>query len=141
MCSENDFKEVCTVSILAKRLRLSRSRFYQLQKMGIFPYPVYCIRTRRPLYPEALQQACLAIRKAGIGHNGKPVAFNRRQKTIIKHNGESEFKPIANTLKKMGLNVTYAQVKKAILTLYPDGLDEQTEPGKAIRDVYRFLSQ
>lgn len=141
MCSENDFKEVCTVSILAKRLRLSRSRFYQLQKMGIFPYPVYCIRTRRPLYPEALQQACLAIRKTGIGHNGKPVAFNRRKKGKTKHNSESELKPIAKTLKKMGLNVTHAQVKEAILTLYPDGLNEQAEPGRIIRNVYRFLSQ
>lgn len=141
MCSENDFKQVCTVSTLAKRLRLSRSRFYQLQKMGIFPYPVYCIRTRRPLYPEALQQACLAIRKAGIGDNGKPVAFNHRKKINTKRNSESELNPIAKTLEKMGLNVTRAQVRKAILTLYPDGLDEQAEPGKIIRDVYRFLNQ
>jgi len=141
MSSEDDFKQVCTVSMLAKRLGLSRSRFYQLQKRGIFPYPVYCIRTRRPLYPMTLQQACLAIRKAGIGHNGKPVAFNRRQKAKTKSNGEKAYKSIAETLKKMGLNVTLAQVKKAILTLYPKGLDEQTEPGIAIRDVYRFLSQ
>lgn len=41
----------------------------------------------------------------------------------------------------MGLNVIHAQVKKAILTLHFEGLDEQTEPGIAIRDVYRFLSQ
>jgi len=141
MSSEYDFKQVCTVSILAKRLGLSRSRFYQLQKRGVFPHPVYCIRTRRPLYPEALQQACLAIRKAGIGHNGMPVVFNRRRKAKTKRDGAIAYMPIAKTLKKMGLKVTHAQVKKGILTLYPEGLDEQAEPGKVIRDVYRLLSQ
>ena len=50
MLSNNDLKAVCTVTELAKKLDLSRARFYQLLKMGIFPKPAYCIRTRRPIY-------------------------------------------------------------------------------------------
>ena len=54
MLSNNDFKAVCSVTELAKNLDMSRARFYQLQKLGVFPEPVYCIRTKRPFYPLVL---------------------------------------------------------------------------------------
>ena len=60
-----DLNAVCSVTELAKTLGLSRARFYQLQKMGIFPMPIYCIRTRRPFYTPDLRQICVDIRKTG----------------------------------------------------------------------------
>ncbi len=53
---DNDLKAVCSVTELTKKLGLSRARFYQLQKMGVFPMPIYCTRTIRPFYPLELQQ-------------------------------------------------------------------------------------
>jgi len=76
MTSDYDLKTVCSVSELAKKLDLSRARFYQLQKKGVFPVPVYCTRTKRPFYSSALQQKCINIRKTGIGFDGRPVIFN-----------------------------------------------------------------
>ena len=46
MLPDYDLKAVCSVTALAKKLGLSRARFYQLQKMGVFCAPVYCTRTR-----------------------------------------------------------------------------------------------
>ena len=55
MLPNDDFKAVCSVTELAKKLDLSRARFYQLQKVCVFPEPVYCIRTKRPFYPMDIQ--------------------------------------------------------------------------------------
>ena len=75
MLSNNDFKAVCSVTELAKNLDMSRARFYQLQKVGVFPEPVYCVYTKRPFYTMGLQEKCLEIRETGIGHNGRPIIF------------------------------------------------------------------
>jgi len=32
---DHDLKAVCSVTALAEKLRLSRARFYQLQKLGV----------------------------------------------------------------------------------------------------------
>jgi hypothetical protein len=76
MLQENDLKAVCSVTALAKKLNLSRARFYQLQKKGVFPTPIYCTRTQRPFYPSHLQQKCMDIHKTGIGLDGRPIFFN-----------------------------------------------------------------
>jgi len=80
MLSNNELKAVCSVTEMAGKLGLSRARFYQLQKTGVFPAPVYCVRTKRPLYPLDLQQECLDTRKTGIGHNGQPIVLTLHEK-------------------------------------------------------------
>ena len=45
----NETKAIVTVSEMARMCGLSRARFYQLQKAGIFPSPVYDVSTRRPI--------------------------------------------------------------------------------------------
>jgi hypothetical protein len=54
-------KAVVTVSEMARMVGLSRARFYQLVEAGVFPPPVYCVSTRRPMYVEELQTICLTV--------------------------------------------------------------------------------
>lgn len=74
--AKHDRVAVCSVSEMARRLGLSRARFYQLVKSGVFPPPLRS-GTRRPSYPCDLQEQCLAIRETRVGFNGLPVLFDR----------------------------------------------------------------
>lgn len=75
-----------SVTDLAARCRLSRSRFHALVLAGVFPPPV---RTpgRRPHYPTELIRQCLDIRRTGVGANGGVVMFNTRNVTKITRRG------------------------------------------------------
>ena len=73
--SSENLKAVCSVSEMAQLVGLSRSRFYQLQKQGVFPHPLYDIATKRPFYPQHLQKRCLEIRNTGIGDNSQRILF------------------------------------------------------------------
>ena len=144
MLSDNDLKAVCSVTELAKKLGLSRARFYQLQKMGVFPKPVYCIRTKRPFYPLDLQQKCIDIRKTGIGHNGQLILFYTSRKNKFRKSpsqSDRKYEELTDVLSKMGLNVTCKKVKNAINVLYPGGLAQCPDEGMVIRDLFRYFKQ
>ena len=139
--SDNHIKAICTVTELAKKLSLSRARFYQLQKMGVFPGPVYCIRTKRPFYPLELQQKCLAIRKTGIGHNGQFAIFYRMRKDKpVKPQSQpnTRYEQFANTLRQFGLKIAVSEVKNAVNTLYPQGTADN-DGGAIIKEVFRYF--
>ena len=148
LLSENELKAVCSVTELAGILGFSRTRFYQLQKMGVFPMPVFCIRTRRPFYPLELQKKCIEIRKTGIAYNGQPVLFygerNNRNKNSVRlsesENGSNKYEELTDTLKRMGLNVSWKAVEDAIDALFPEGLQQHSDEGQAVRDLFRYLS-
>jgi hypothetical protein len=144
MLSNNDFKAVCSVTELAKNLDMSRARFYQLQKVGVFPEPVYCIRTKRPFYPMDLQQKCLEIRRTGIGCNGRPIIFYSKRSGVPnkpQDNHGQEYKELAGTLKQMGLNVTTGKVKDAVKVLRPEMSEHPSIDGTIIRDLFRYFRQ
>ncbi|RKY10514.1 MAG: hypothetical protein DRP56_00795 [Planctomycetota bacterium] len=143
MLMNNDFKAVCSVTELAKNLDMSRARFYQLQKMGVFPEPVYCIRTKRPFYPLDLQQRCIEIRKTGIGHNGQPIIFYRRRKNKpVKPQNQlnADHKQLVDTLRQLGLKITASEVKSAVSTLYPQGTVDH-DGGAIVRGLFRHFRQ
>ena len=143
MLLDNDLKAVCTVTELAKKLSLSRARFYQLQNTGIFPRPIYCTRTKRPFYPLNLQQKCIDIRKTGIGHNGQPVIFytSKQNKSRKSQNQKDhKYEELAYILNQMGLNVARNNVKIAIKTLYPEGLAQSPDEGMVIQDLFRYFT-
>src|SRR5271166_3448958 len=75
MIVEIQTKAAVSVAEMAKMVRLSRARFYQLQQVGVFPSPVYDVSTRRPIYVQELQEVCLEVRRRNCGINGKPVLF------------------------------------------------------------------
>ncbi len=117
-----NFESVCSVVKLAEKLDLSRARFYQLQKSGIFPPPVYSIYTKRPFFPANLQNQCLKIRNSGVGLNGNPVIFySKREKQASKTQSCSKqnFKDLSDMLKAMGLKVLPAKAGKAFMTFTP----------------------
>ena len=144
MCLDNDLRAVCSVTELTKKLGLSRARFYQLQKMGIFPMPLYCTRTKRPFYPLELQQKCIDIRKTGIGFNGQATIFYASRKNISQKSPgqlDHQYEELADILSQMGLNVTCNKVRKAIKALYPTGLAQCSDEGMVIRDLFRYFKQ
>ena len=147
--SENKLKAVCSVTELARILGFSRTRFYQLQKAGVFPMPVFCIRTRRPFYPLDLQKKCIEIRKTGVAHDGQPVLFYGERKGRNKASWElpeskkgrkQEHEKLTNILGRMGLNITREAVENAITALFPEGLEQHSDEGQTVRDLFRYLS-
>ena len=141
MLSDNNLKAVCSVTEMAKKLDLSRARFYQLQKMGVFPKPAYCTRTKRPFYPLDLQRRCIRIRKTGIGHNGLPLVFYSRKKDKSQCRPHLDYKQLTDILRQMGLNVKLNTVNNSVKVLYPKGLPSHTDEGTVIRDLFRYLKK
>jgi len=142
MFSGNDLKAICSVTELTRKLALSRARFYQLLEIGVFPGPIYCIRTKRPFYPPDLQQECIKIRKTGIGRDGRPVLFYspRQNKTDKSQNQpDYNYKELTDTLRRMGLNVTCDDVKIAVKALYPEKLAQSPAEGKVIGELFRHF--
>jgi hypothetical protein len=125
-------KVVVTVAEMARMVGLSRARFYQLQGTT-FPWPVYDIATRRPLYVEEQQLVCLEVRRRNCGIDGKPILFYaRRQVDSVplrkvrsptpapKQNQHAA--EVIEGLKSLGLtSVTAAQVYAAVEELFPKG--------------------
>src|SRR4051794_1197172 len=76
----SSFKVAATVREVCRLVRLSKARFYELQQAGVFPPPVYDLRTRRPHYTEELQRLCVQIRETGLAANGQPVIFYQQRR-------------------------------------------------------------
>lgn len=137
-------KAVVTVAEMARMVGLSRARFYQLQQEGIFPLPLYDIATRRPIYPEAMQEACLEVRRKNCGANGKPILFyarriettNRRAtRRVLPPTTIDELGGIVEGVKSLGLMVKSSQVKAAVKELFPQGIT-QVDQGEVIRAIF-----
>src|SRR5208337_2925788 len=81
--SDNSGEKKAAVSIkeMAALCGLSRQRFMQLVKAGVFPPPLYDVQSKRPFYPEDLQSVCVEIRRRNCGINGKVVMFYARRVT------------------------------------------------------------
>jgi hypothetical protein len=139
----SNLKPIISIAEMASMLNLSRSRFYQLLDEGILPMPIYCIRTKRPLYNEELQEQCLKVKETNVGVNGTYILFynprvnaNSAKKTKSKTN--PIYKELAETLNNMGLNVSGGQISAALTEIYPNGIDN-TDQGVVIRDLFRKL--
>lgn len=103
---------------------LGRARFYQLIGSA-FPFPVYDVRTHRPIYVEELQKMCLQVRRLGLGFDGQPVVFNskrrerskppRRAVERVPTGGRHDH--LLNSLRALGLSVVKEeQVEPARVT-------------------------
>ncbi len=129
---------------------LSRQRFMQLVKAGVFPAPLRDEATQRPYFTEEMQAQCLEVRKRNMGINGKVVMFYARRpsttpptpkakKPQIKPTGADRHAAIVDGLKALGLvTVTTTQVAEAVGQLFPQGTSG-IEPGEVIRAVFVYL--
>lgn len=143
-------KAVVTVSEMARMVGLSRARFYELVEAGVFPTPVYCVSTRRPMYVEELQTMCLNVRRRNCGVNGKPVLFyargHRTTTPTVKPSKQPVAKPkttvahadLIDGLSTLGLFATPAQVGEAVAAIYPAGVNG-SDRGQVLRAVFLRL--
>lgn len=139
-------KAIVTVSEMARMVGLSRARFYQLVRAGVFPAPAY--EKGRPIYVEELQKVCLEVRRKNCGANGKPVLFYARYKP---HNPTPVKRPtppvakgknitaLLDGLNSLGLTTaTAAQVDAVTKAVYPNGTDG-LDRGEVLRMVFLEL--
>jgi len=144
--SEPKTKAVVSKSEMARMVGLSPARFAQLVGTT-FPYPRYDLKTRRPFYPEDLQEICLSVRKRNCGIDGKPVLFYARRPintvplrkpkrdAVVKN----DYADLIDGLKGLGLvAVTAAQVGEAVKELYPQGMPEGAN-GAVLRALFLHL--
>jgi len=144
--SKSSPKAVCSVSYLAQSLGMSRSRLYQLVATGVFPPPLYDLRSKRPFYDITLQERCREIRNSGIGFDNKYILFysSRKQKsTPVSKPSSSQnehTQEIQEALRELGLETSIKDISQALKTLFPDGI-ESRNTGEVIREVYRALKR
>jgi len=140
-------KSVVSVAEMARMVGLSRQRFYQL--MGrTFPFPLYYVATRRPFYPEEMQEVCLEVRKRNCGINGKPVLFySGHRPSVVKPKGRNrrpakrqQYAGVVEGLSALGLPVKHEQVASSVKQLFPNGIDGKDE-GEVLRDVFLYLKR
>ncbi len=141
-------KAIVSVAEMARMCGLSRARFYQLTKEGVFPTPVYRIDNRRPLYTEEMQEVCLEVRRRNCGINGKPVMFysrrvgtpvtKSRKRSPVKQNKHVQ---LIDGLQSLGLEkVKGSEVDAALTECFPDGHDGIDE-GTVLRAIFLHLKR
>ena len=144
-------KAAVTLSEMAQMVGLSRSRLYQLLGTA-FPWPVYNIITRRPVFPEEIQQVCLDVRRRNCGIDGKPILFQCKPLRPVAEPQQAATRPrraatppsspaqtpntwLIDALAALGLNVNAAQAEAALRSSYPNGTTG-IDQGEVIRVVF-----
>ena len=139
-------RPVVSVAGMARLVGLSRQRFHQLMREGVFPPPVYDTANRRPHYTEELQQVCLSVKEKNFGINGRVVLFYARrpgfvlEKTHVRRSASPTRTPKHNGLiaglKGLGLvTITEQQIEVALKELYPNGT-AGVEEAELLRTIF-----
>jgi hypothetical protein len=147
MSSQNpvETKAAVSVSEMARMVGLSRQRFAQLQGT-IFPSPLYDVATRRPFYPEALQEVCLVVRRRNWGINDRAILFYAPRssamstkivrETKVAPKKSKDITELVDGLKSLGLTTaTSAQVEQIAKELYPNGT-AGIDQGEVLRSLF-----
>jgi len=149
------FRGIMSVSQLADEvLGLSRARVYELIERGALPMPCYDIRSRRPIYTEEQQRQAFEVKRTGIGADGMPVIFYRRNRTVApvavstsrptrtprtRRAESGEFAAMAEQLKTLGISTADERsVRHAIEVCFPSGVEGIPEQD-ILRAVFRHL--
>lgn len=152
MSTESKPQAVLSKSDVARLVGLSRQRFHQLVKRGVFPEPLYDVQTRRPFYTEEMAAQCEEVRQRNTGINGQVVLFyacrsgaasspknNSRPKQ--KKTNSKGHADLIDGLKALGLdNVTTTQVESAIRQAYPAG-EVASDPTELLRAVFLVIKR
>jgi hypothetical protein len=145
-------KAAITVKEMANLVGLSRDRFYDGVKSGVFPPPLYRVDTHRPLYSAELQAVCLEVRRTGLGFNGQPVVFNQtaRSKKLSRRfsnplgadqqQNSERSKEIAAKLRYLGIrDVTEAAIADALKKCLA-GIADQLDESAILQRLVRYFS-
>jgi hypothetical protein len=147
MTVEVQNKAAVTVSEMARMVGLSRARFYQLLQAGVFPQPVYDVRSRRPLYVKELQQACHEVRQTNCGIDGKPVPFYGRRleaaptAEVKEQCHQDACHELLDGLRSLGLpSATAPDLTAALSDLFPAGISN-LDQREVLRAVFLHLQR
>ncbi len=131
--TENIVRAAVSVSDQAKMVGLSRARFYQLIRAGVFPAPDHDPVTQRPFYSEEAQRICLEVRRRNCGINGQPVLFYARRRDLGQQKAvkraarpktnDSQYADLIDLLGQVNLVVTAAQVEAVVKQEFPQGAE------------------
>ena len=155
MKNQDPFKEIVTLTEMARMCRLSRARFYQLINESIFPKPSRNKQTGRPFFSREQQEQCLLIRRINRGANGKAVIFygcrlqlspqtkrKRKQFPISRSpkKGQERQDPVVAELRhglsQLGLtNLADVEICRALRKAFPDGY-QGVESAELLRTVF-----
>ena len=139
---------------MARRLGLSRSRFYELLGRGVFPQPNKHPGTGRPYYNPDQQASCLEVRRTYRGVNGEILLFypqrskdgKTRSRAPIQRVGPPRPQPlgigrIVEGLKSLGINeIDPSRLNAAMASCFPDGVQDHDE-ATVLSAVFRFLNR
>jgi len=120
-------KSIVSVTDMAKLVGLSRQRFGQLVRQGVFPSPDRDDTSGRPLYNSEKQQQCLLVRQTHTGINGKPILFYSKRRDTGAKRVTTQAKTrkadatIIQQLSELGIHVTVKEVETASAELFPAG--------------------
>lgn len=151
----SSFRAFVSLSELAEDvLGLSRARLYELIERGAMPQPIYCLRTRRPLFDAELQRTALAVRQTGVGIDGSAVIFYRRERqtpttatlpTPARARRRASAPPsnshadLVSSLQALGVSqADERSVAAAVAECFPNGLDGQQD-ADVLRVLFRHL--
>jgi hypothetical protein len=155
MRHQEPLKEIVTVTEMARMVRLSRARFYQLVSEGIFSAPSRNEQTGRPFFDRSQQEQCLLVRRMNRGANGKAVIFygcrlqpppqtkrKRKQFPISRSpkKGQERQDPVVAELRhglsQLGLtNLTDVDICRTLTNAYPDG-HQGVDSAELLRTVF-----
>jgi len=145
MATENSLRSVCSITAMAKKLILSRSRFYDLLNQGVFPKAVNCPGSNHLFYTLELQQQCLQVKQTGIGISGRPVLFYMpRNRKIGKNKCAEDTSPdyfamrLFGLLKNMGATSKKSQLRAILKRMYPDGLPKWPIDQAELRKIFNY---
>ena len=139
---QSSLKAAVSISEMSEMCRLSRSRFYSLVEVGVFPKPAQRKSSKRPIYDQKLQQKCLDIRRTCIGLNGEPILFNRKSKKdrAAKVEAKPEHSELIDALSELGLKATSESITESLKKLFPKGItgvDQGVVIKKLFQDIQR----
>lgn len=131
-------KAVYSITEVAALCGISRGRFYDLIKDGVMPQPVYCLKTRRPMYEADMAALCVRVRESNVGFDGRYVLFYPRRK-ISKAATAPDRQParrpsasnplmreMIEALRAMNLRADDSEIETAVNQRCPQGLAEST---------------
>ena len=153
-------KEAVSVSGMARMVGLSRARFYQLMRDGVFPLPSRQNETGRPFFNREQQEQCLEVRRMNQGVNGQVILFyamrvpsvgtparpprrqprSRQQRVSNQPSRDPVIVELHHGLTQLGLTVGDRDIRAALVVEYPDGHDG-VDSAELLRSVFGRLSR
>jgi predicted site-specific integrase-resolvase len=130
-----------TLQELCDQLGISKTRYYQLQRKGVFPAPQRA--GNRPVFDQNLTQQCVEVVRSRVGINGEPILFNakRKQEAVQKRSTTAKAKhdDLIASLASLGLTVNKETVAAAIASLPNSGAD--LDEAALIKAVFLILKK